>query len=50
MVHLGGAAAAFDVCPLCGHNVDTGQAEQTRLRLREGLTLEQDQPADGTNP
>jgi hypothetical protein len=47
---LGGAAASFDNCPLCGQKLAPAQAEQARLRLQEGSISEEDLPADGTSP
>jgi hypothetical protein len=35
-VLVGGAAADFDTCPLCGNNLAPEQAEQVRARLPEG--------------
>jgi len=31
---VGGVAAGFDTCPLCGQTLAPAQAEQARLRLR----------------
>jgi len=47
---VGGAAAGFDVCPLCGQKVGPAQAEQARLRLQKGSTPPEDFPIDGTSP
>jgi uncharacterized protein with PIN domain len=47
---LGGAAARFDNCPLCGQKLAPAQAEQARLQLQEGSISEEDLPADGTSP
>ncbi len=51
---LGGAAAGFDHCPLCGQKLAPAQAEQARLRLQEGSISQEDPPsdlpADGTSP
>jgi hypothetical protein len=47
---LGGAAASFDNCPLCGQKLAPAQAEQARLQLQEGSISEEDLPADGTSP
>jgi hypothetical protein len=47
---VGGAAAGFDICPLCGSKLAPVQAEQARLRLQEGSISEEDLPADGTSP
>jgi len=35
-VLMGGVAAGFDICPLCGTKLGTEQAEQARLRLPKG--------------
>ncbi len=48
-VLVGGAAACFENCPLCGQKLAPGQAEQARLRLQEGLSTKNDLPADGTS-
>jgi hypothetical protein len=47
---VGGAAAGFDTCPLCGQQLAPAQAEQARLRLQEGSTSPEDLPVDGTSP
>jgi len=47
---VGGAAAGFDVCPLCGQKLAPAQAEQARLRLQKGSISPEDSPADGTSP
>jgi hypothetical protein len=47
---VGGAAAAFDNCPLCGQKLVPAQAEQARLRLQEGSISQDDLPVDGTSP
>jgi hypothetical protein len=51
---VGGVAAGFDICPLCGQALAPAQAEQARRRLQEGsISLEDvpsDLPADGTSP
>ncbi len=46
---VGGAAAAFDTCPLCGGKLAPEQAEQARLRLQKGSPLQEDLPVDGTS-
>jgi hypothetical protein len=33
---VGGVAAGFDLCPLCGQKLAPAQAEQARLRLQSG--------------
>jgi hypothetical protein len=33
---VGGEAAGFDTCPLCGNKLTPAQAEQARLRPPEG--------------
>jgi hypothetical protein len=35
-VLVGGAAAAFDTCPLCGNKLAPEQAEQVRAHLSDG--------------
>jgi hypothetical protein len=47
---MGGVAADFDTCPLCGQKLAPAQAEQARLRLLEGEISPEDLPADGTSP
>jgi len=47
---VGGAAAGFDNCPLCGQKLALAQVEQARLRLQESSISEKDLPADGTSP
>ncbi len=47
---VGGAAAGFDTCPLCGQKLAPAQAEQARLRLEEGSISQEDLPVDGTSP
>jgi hypothetical protein len=47
---VGGAAAGFDNCPLCGQKLAPAQAEQARLRLQEDSISQKDLPADGTSP
>jgi hypothetical protein len=32
---VGGAAAGFDICPLCGQKLAPAQAEQAGLRLQK---------------
>jgi len=48
-VLVGGAAAGFDLCPLCGQQFGPAQTEQARLRLQEGPTSQEDFPVDGTS-
>jgi hypothetical protein len=47
---VGGAAADFDNCPLCGQKLAPVQAEQARLRLQKGSISQDDFPGDGTSP
>jgi len=47
---VGGTAAGFDVCPLCGQKLAPAQAERARLRLQEGSISQEDLPVDGTSP
>ena len=51
---VGGVAAGFENCPLCGQKLAPTQAEQARLRLQGGSVslddLASDLPADGTSP
>ena len=47
---VGGAATAFDNCPLCGQKLAPAHAEQARLRLQRGSIASGDQPVDGTSP
>jgi hypothetical protein len=47
---VGGAAAGFDICPLCGQKLAPVQAEQARLRLQKGSISQDDLPVDGTSP
>jgi len=46
---VGGAAAGFDNCPLCGQTLAPAQAEQARLRLQQGSISPEDLQADGTS-
>jgi hypothetical protein len=46
---IGGAAAGLENCPLCGQKLAPGQAEETKLRLEEGLSTKNNLPADGTS-
>ena len=46
---VGGSGVGLDICPLCGQKLAPVQAEQTRLRLQEGATPQEDLPADGTS-
>ena len=47
---VGGVAAGFDNCPLCGQKLAPAHAEQARLRLQRGSIASGDQPVDGTSP
>jgi len=47
---VGGAAANFDNCPLCGQKLAPVQAEQARLRLQKGSISQEDLPVEGTTP
>ncbi len=47
---VGGVAAGFGNCPLCGQELAPAQAEQARIRLLEGEISPEDLPADGTSP
>jgi hypothetical protein len=47
---VGGAAADFDNCPLCGQKLAPVQAEQARLRLQQGSITPQTGPADRSRP
>jgi hypothetical protein len=47
---VGGVAAGFENCPLCGQQLAPVQAEQARLRLQEGSISRKDLPAEGTSP
>jgi len=47
---VGGAAAGFDNCPLCGQKLAPAQAEQAKLRLQQGSISGEDLPVDGTSP
>ena len=47
---VGGAAADFDNCPLCGQKLAPAQTEQARLRLQQGSISQDDLPVDGTSP
>ena len=47
---VGGTAAAFDTCPLCGQKLAPVQAEQAKLRLPKSSVSQEDLPADGTSP
>jgi hypothetical protein len=49
-LQVGGAAADFDNCPLCGQKLAPSQAEQARLRLQKSSILQDDLPVDGTSP
>jgi hypothetical protein len=46
---VGGAAAGFDNCPLCGQQLAPEQAEQARLRLQDGSVSQGDLPVSGTS-
>lgn len=48
-VVVGRAAVGLDLCPLCGQKLEPAQAEQARLRLREGSASPEDFPGDGTS-
>ncbi len=47
---MGGSAAGFDNCPLCGQKLAPAQAEQARLRLQQGSISPDNSPVDGTSP
>ena len=47
---VGGTAAGFDNCPLCGQKLAPAQAEQARRRLQQGSIAPEDLPVDGTSP
>jgi hypothetical protein len=47
---VGGAAASFDVCPLCGQKRAPTQVDSASLRLRQGSISPDDLPVDGTSP
>jgi hypothetical protein len=47
---MGGVAAGFENCPLCGQKLAAAQAEQARLRLQKGSSAQDDAPVDGTSP
>ena len=47
---VGGVAAGFENCPLCGQKLAPAEAEQAKLRLLEGSTSREDLPVDGTSP
>jgi len=47
---VGGVAAGFESCPLCGQKLAPAEAEQAKLRLLEGSTSREDLPVDGTSP
>jgi hypothetical protein len=47
---FGGAAAGFDVCPLCGQKLAPAQVDSARLRLQQGSISQEDLPVDGTSP
>jgi hypothetical protein len=47
---VGGVAAGFENCPLCGQKLAPAEVEQAKLRLLEGSTSREDLPADGTSP
>ncbi len=47
---VGGAAAAFDLCPLCGQKLTPAQAERARLRLQEGPISQGSVPVDVPPP
>jgi len=46
---VGGAAAGFDNCPLCGQSLAPAQAEQARLRLQQSSISQGGLPVDGTS-
>jgi len=46
---LGGAAADFDNCPLCGQKLAPAQAEQAKLRLQQGTISQGDLSVDGSS-
>jgi hypothetical protein len=43
---VGGVAAGFDICPLCGTELATAEAEQARLRLGAGPISQGTGPVD----
>ena len=43
---VGGAAADFDNCPLCGQKLAVAQAEQARIRFLEGSISQGPGPVD----
>jgi hypothetical protein len=47
---VGGVAAGFEICPLCGQKLAPAEAEQARRRLLDGSTSRDDLPADGISP
>jgi hypothetical protein len=47
---VGGAAADFDNCPLCGQKLAMAQAQQARLRLLEDLISQGPGPVDLPHP
>jgi len=44
-----GAAAGFDICPLCGSKLAPVQVEQARLRLQKSSISQEDLRVDGTS-
>jgi len=46
---VGGTAAGFDTCPLCGSKLTSNQAEQPDGRLLKGSILHGPAPVDGPN-
>ncbi len=47
---VGGAAAGFDTCPLCGSKLAPAQAEQVSGRLLKGSITQQTGPVDRSPP
>jgi len=47
---VGGAAAGFDTCPLCGSKLAPNQAEQLNGRLLKGSISQEPSPVDGPSP
>lgn len=45
----GNAAASLNICPLCGNTLAPIHAQQARLRLLEGTSSQEADPA-GTHP
>jgi len=47
---VGGVAAGFDICPLCGQKLAPAQASQASLHLQQASISQETAPVDGPSP